>query len=376
MKPRLYMAAATAVVVVASVWYAHNHAGPFHVGEAWPHDVVPVMEDIGAAGPESLAFSPDGQGPYAGVSDCLIIKWDQNEKRWVNFTVTSPHREGCGGISHEEHRNTEHRCGRPLGLCFSPTGDLYIADAYFGLLVVPSSGGIPTCITSQVEGTPLAFTNNLDVDQTTGVVYFTSSSSTFPRRDYVSLILSRDKSGRVMKYDPATRHVSIVLRNVSFANGVALSENGEYILVVETTKCRVLRYWLATSKAGTSEVFAELPGFPDNIKRSPRGGFWVGIFSRQENLVRWILSYPWIGKALLKLPLDVTKAYSYLAKVKSKSGFALRLSEEGEVLEMVQGRGRGRSVSEVEERDGTLWVGSVDAPFAIKYQIPAARGLY
>ncbi|XP_028766707.1 protein STRICTOSIDINE SYNTHASE-LIKE 2-like isoform X2 [Neltuma alba] len=326
MKPRLYLGAATAVVVVVSAWFARNHVGPSHGGEPWPHEVVPLTENIGGVGPESFAFSPDGQGPYTGVSDGRIIRWDQNEKRWVNFTATSPHREGCGGTSYAEHRKTEHRCGRALGLCFSPTGDLYIADAYFGLLVVPSNGGIPTCITSQVKDTaPLAFTNNLDIDQTTGVVYFTSSSSIFHRRDYISLILSGDETGMVMKYDPETKHVSVVLRNVLFANGVALSKDGDYILVAETGKCRVLRYWLTTSKAGTLEVFAELPGFPDNIKRSPRGGYWVGIFARREKLVRWILSYPWIGKAMLKLPLDVTKAYSYLAKIKGKTGFAIRL---------------------------------------------------
>lgn len=206
-------------------------------------------------------------------------------------------------------------------------------------------------------------------------VYYPSHKDiTFEKcRDYISLILSRDETGSVMKYDPETKHVSAVLRNVSFANGVALGkQGGEYILVAETSKCRILRYWLATPKAGTWEVFAELPGFPDNIKRSPRGGYWVGIFARQEKLIQWILSYPWIGKAMLKLPLDITKAYSYLARVKGKSGFAIRLSEEGEVVEMVQGKGRGRSVSEVEERDGTLWVGSVDSHFAIKYQIPVA----
>ncbi|KAK4281945.1 hypothetical protein QN277_013384 [Acacia crassicarpa] len=374
MKPRGYLAAATAVVVVVSAWITHqNTQRPFHVGETWPYEVVPLMENIGGVGPESFAFSPDGQGPFTGVSDGRIIKWDQNERRWVNFTVTSPHREGCGGTSHEEHHKTEHICGRPLGLCFSPTGDLYIADAYFGLLVVPSNGGIPTCITSQVEDTPLAFTNNLDIDQSTGAVYFTSSSSIFTRRHYISLILSIDETGSVMKYDPETKHVSVVLRNVSFANGVALSkQGGEYILVAETSKCRILRYWLATPKAGTLEVFAELPGFPDNIKPSPRGGYWVGIFARREKLIQWILSYPWIGKAMLKLPLDITKAYSYLARVKGKSGFAIRLSEEGEVVEMVQGKGGGRSVSEVEERDGILWVGSVDSHFAIRYQVPVA----
>ena len=195
-------------------------------------------------------------------------------------------------------------------------------------------------------------------------------------RNYISLILSQDKTGRLMKYDPQIKQVSVLLNNLTFANGVALSKDGDYILIVETTNCRVLKYWLETPKAGTLEVFADLPGFPDNIKRSPRGGFWVGIYSRRERLIQWILSYPWIGKALVKLPLDIAKAYSYLAKLKGSTGLAIRLSEEGDVLEIVEDRvgNRGRSISEVEERDGVLWVGSIDAPFAGKYNILVAQG--
>lgn len=179
-----------------------------------------------------------------------------------------------------------------------------------------------------------------------------------------------------MKYEPQSKHISVLLSNLTFPNGVALSKDGNYILIVETTNCRVLRYWLETPKAGTLEIFADLPGFPDNIKRSPRGGFWVGIHSRREKIIQGILSYPWIGKALVRLPLDITKAYSYLAKVKGSSGLAMRLSEEGDVLEIVEERrgNRRRSISEVEERNGVLWVGSMEAPFAAKYSNLVAEG--
>jgi len=174
-----------------------------------------------------------------------------------------------------------------------------------------------------------------------------------------------------MKYEPESERLSIILNNLSFANGVALSKDSDYILIIETTTCRVLRYWLETPKAGTLEVFAQVPGFPDNIKRSPRGGFWVGIYSRREKFIQWILSYPWIGKVLLALPLDITKAYSYLAKLKRSSGMAIRLSEDGDILEVVEDKkwNKGRSISEVEEKDGILWVGSIDAPFVAKYNI-------
>lgn len=189
-------------------------------------------------------------------------------------------------------------------------------------------------------------------------------------RNYISVILSGDKTGRLMKYDPQSKRVDVLLGNLSFPNGVALSQNGDFLLVAETSECRVMRYWLRTSKAGSFEVFAQLPGFPDNIKRSPRGGFWVGIHSRREWLVRMILSYPVMGKTLLRLPVDLVKAYGYLGKWRG-SGLAMRLSEEGEILDVLEDKTRIRwkTVSEVKEKDGTLWIGSINKPFAAKYKV-------
>ena len=60
----------------------------------------------------------------------------------------------CGG-PYGEHPKREHICGRPLGLCFSKhTGELYVADAYKGLVVVGPNGGTATGVTSQVEVNP------------------------------------------------------------------------------------------------------------------------------------------------------------------------------------------------------------------------------
>ncbi|XP_058740175.1 protein STRICTOSIDINE SYNTHASE-LIKE 2-like [Vicia villosa] len=379
-RPQLHHLTAAMVAVVVTAWLAYNHVDipktsvAFGVSDVY--EMVPI-ENGGAVGPESLAFDAHGEGPYAGVSDGRIMKWNSLENHWMDFAVTSSNRDGdCGG-PYKEHSKKEHICGRPLGLCFNTaSGQLYVADAYMGLVVIEPNGGTATKLISHaVQDQPLGFTNSLDIDQNSGAVYFTTSSTKYERRSYVSLILSGDKSGRLIKYEPKSEKVTVLLNNLTFPNGVALSKDGNYILIVETTSCRVLRYWLQTSKAGTLEVFANLPGFGDNIKRSPRGGFWVGIYSKRETFIKWILSYPWIGKGLVMLPLDMTKTYSYLGKIKGSSGMAIRLSEEGEVLEVVEDDRSGyrKSISDVEERDGVLWLGSVDAPFAIKYNIPMAQ---
>lgn len=190
-------------------------------------------------------------------------------------------------------------------------------------------------------------------------------------RNYLSVILSGDKTGRLMKYDPESKQVTVLVNNLGFPNGVAFSEDGSYLLLAETTTCRVLRYWIKTPKAGTLEVFAQLQGFPDNIKRSPRGGYWVALNSRKEKLSELLFSYPWIGKALLKLPiLDMTIFQSTLARYRG-GGLAVRLSEDGDVLEVFEDKNSNRlmSISEVMEKDGKLWIGSIDLPFVGRYEI-------
>ena len=84
----------------------------------------------------------------------------------------------------------EQVCGRPLGLKFNEaTCDLYIGDAYFGLLVVGYNGGVAKQVVTSAEGVPFRFTNALDIDQNTGVIYFTDTSTIF-QRWYVSSIYS------------------------------------------------------------------------------------------------------------------------------------------------------------------------------------------
>lgn len=82
----------------------------------------------------------------------------------------------------------EHVCGRPLGLRFDKkTGNLYIADAYLGLQVVSPTGGLATPVVTELEGQPMRFTNDLDIDEQEDVIYFTDTSMVFQRRVGVNL---------------------------------------------------------------------------------------------------------------------------------------------------------------------------------------------
>ncbi|KAE8733092.1 Protein STRICTOSIDINE SYNTHASE-LIKE 3 [Hibiscus syriacus] len=321
-------------------------------------------------GPESIAFDPLGSGPYTGVADGRIVFWDG--QRWNDFAHTSSNRsELCDPKpSPLSYLPNEHICGRPLGLRFhKKTGDLYIADAYFGLMKVGPEGGLATSLVTEADGVPLRFTNDLDIDDE-GDIYFTDSSTKYQRRNFMLLIFSCENSGRLMKHNPHTKETTVLMKNLQFPNGVSLSKDGSFLVVCEACSGRLLKYWLKGEKSGTSEVFAILPGFPDNVRSNKNGEFWVAIHSRRSMYSHILGLHPKLRTFILKLPIpaDVQRLLHMRGK---PLGQAVKYGPDGKlllVLEDSQGK-VVRAVSEVDERDGKLWLGSVLMPFIAVYDL-------
>ncbi|CAA6661497.1 unnamed protein product [Spirodela intermedia] len=95
-----------------------------------------------------------GGGPYTGVSVWRVLKWE-SPSRGVGRV-----RLRCNALAVPEMAD---RCGRPLGLQFHrATGNLYIADAYYGLLVVGPGGGVATQLVVAAEAKPWTSTKRED----------------------------------------------------------------------------------------------------------------------------------------------------------------------------------------------------------------------
>jgi len=174
--------------------------------------------------------------------------------------------------------------------------------------------------------------------------------------------LSGDKTGRFIKYNKSTKQVTVLLHGLAFANGVALSKDRSFALVAETRTCRILRYWIKGENAGKVEPFADLPGYPDNIRRNSKGEFWVALHGKKTPFADWLLRNTWAGKALLRLPLTFDQLH--LLFMGKHHAITLKLSPEGEVVQVLEdSEGQNvKYISEVEERDGKLFVGSVMMP--------------
>ena len=208
--------------------------------------------------PEDLAIDSEDR-IYAGLDDGRIM------------------RLRADGTSPELFADTK---GRPLGMKFNYNGNLILADANKGLLSISPSGSI-TVLSTEANGVAFRCTNDLDIGAD-GTIYFTDASSKFPLSNYKADILEHQPNGRLLAYDPKTKLTQVILSHLRFANGVAVSPDQSFVLVVETGKYRVHRVWLNRGpterffvqswnwpngpKYGRSDIFIDnLPGFPDGL---------------------------------------------------------------------------------------------------------------
>jgi sugar lactone lactonase YvrE len=298
-------------------------------------------------GPEDITFDAEGR-LYTGDESGTIYRLDPDDAGRV-----------------ERFANTG---GRPNGLRFASDGRLLVADTRRGLLSVDPDGTV-TVLTDRAGGIPLALTNELAVAHD-GTVY--ASDSTRTRYDDIDLIhelLEQRPSGRLVRYDPRTRRTDVLLTGLSLANGVALAPDDSFVLVAESFRYQITRYWLSGPRAGTSDVFAgNLPGFPDNITATGDGTFWVALYQPRNATLDGLQSHPFVKAQLAKLPDSV------LAGSTVHASTALRLDVNGHPIQALSdSTGHLYGLTTVVPHDGYLYLGTDHAGSndVLRYRSPS-----
>ena len=246
--------------------------------------------------------------------------------------------------------------GRPFGLRFDPAGNLIVAVANKGLVSIDPAGKT-TVLVKKVHGVPLGFVNTLDIARD-GKIYFSESAPGYSPTRYLDELLESRPRGRLLVYDPQApeEKVSVLLENLFFSNGVALTTDQRAVLVAETYAYRIRRYWLEGPKQGTWDVFAEnLPGFPDNLTSDRRGGYWLALPTVRKALLDKIHPHPFLKEQLVKLPRFLwPKAVPY--------GLVVVLDENGRIVRSLHDPGGKtvRGVTTARPAGDKLYLGSFE----------------
>ncbi|CAA7039078.1 unnamed protein product [Microthlaspi erraticum] len=155
---------------------------------------------------------------------------------------------------------------------------------YFWIL--GPKGGLAEKVADEVDGKKIMFANQMDTDEEEDAIYFNDSSDTYHFGDVFYAFLCGEKTGRAIRYDKKTKKAKVVMDHLHFPNGLALSKDGSFVLSCEVPTQFVHRYWAKGPKAGTRDIFAKLPGYADNIRRTETWDFWVALHSKKTPFSR------------------------------------------------------------------------------------------
>lgn len=315
---------------------------PAYAGNARLAAVERIAQDVGA-GPEAVNFDAQGR-LVTGFIDGRIMRFAADGSQAELLADTG---------------------GRPLGLDFASNGDLIVADAVKGLVRVKPGGGWEV-IADSADGVPIGFADDVDVSSD-DIAYYSDASVRYGVHEVMQDVMESRPNGRLLATDLASGDTRVLLPQLHFANGVALGPDEAYLLINETTRYRVMRYWLKGAKRGQLEVFIEnLPGFPDNITYNGRDLFWLALYSPRTADLDRMLPLPFLRKLVWRLPRALQPA-------PAQHGMVLGLSLDGQVRHNLQDSGPGAFAPITSARQGPehLYFGSLTQPSMARLPLSA-----
>jgi sugar lactone lactonase YvrE len=251
------------------------------------------------------------------------------------------------------------------GLHFDTDSNLIALSHREGLIRISRDKKVTLLANKDENGNPFLIPNGLDI-ASDGRIYFSNTSdiSAYDVKYGRKVILEMKPIGGFYVYDPQTNKVKTLIKGTYFGNGVVLSKDEDYALLVETAQYRVLKYWLKGPKAGVVEIFLNnLPGFPNGISIREDGSYWLGFSTRRTDALDKIHPKTCMKQVIYALP-------GFLQPKAQKFGMVMHISADGRILKTLFDT-KGIIMPEagaVKEHNGYLYLGGDVVPYIGKYK--------
>ena len=277
-------------------------------------------------GPETILFLNNTM--YTGLTNGQLVRVDENGN--VHKIVQIGERE-CKDL---QSIHSKKECGRPLGLRYK-SNFIYLADGYYGIYKVNLETNEKQVVISANDkrfDEPLKFIDDLDIDKADNI-YFTVSTRKRELHESAELHIEAISDGRVFCYNEKTNEISLLIDNMIFPNGIQLTPNQDALIIAENCMARLVKYYLKGPRKGRTEVLANLPGFPDNIRISEHNTLLVALVLARnpkpyrESILDLLGEYPLI-RTIIGMFLNVEKVALKLPKY----GLIIEYDFEGNIL--------------------------------------------
>lgn len=228
-----------------------------------------------------------------------------------------------------------HIGGQTLGMAFDAHNNLCVCVGGMGLYRVSPERKVEKLtdetnrsMLSVIDDSRLRLADDLDIAPD-GRIFFSEATIRYEMHDWHTDALEGRGSGRIICYEPRTKHTHTVLSNLIFPNGICIGSDGQSILFAETWGCTIKRYWFDGPRTGQVEVLIpNLPGYPDNINRASDGNYWCGLIGMRSQVFDLAMRKPGFRTRMVK-QLQVDEWFS----PNLNTGCVIKFNERGEVLE-------------------------------------------
>jgi Strictosidine synthase len=322
---------------------AEQHAIPSLDGALSPNDALDRCRPVGdpLPGINDLAEAPDGSLLVSTGRQILRLSGPGFDAR----TVVTEFDADAGGL-------TVH-----------PDGRLLVCVARRGLAAVDASGR-QTWL-NQVEDQPLHGLTSVAATPD-GNIFASEGSTLNAPADWCRDLMQKNSAGRIIACGPGFEAPTVLLRDLPYPYGLAISADGRFLWLTESWSHRLCRAAIAGRELGAVEpVIGNLPGYPARLGRANGGGFWLSIFALRTHLIEFVLREDdfrdemmrtvapdyWIAPALATTgsALEPMQSGGIKALGVQKPwapprsyGLVARINDDGDVVESLHSRVGGR----------------------------------